>query len=176
MNICLRKNKTITGVSLMKNKHIMLSILAAMLVMALSACATHQNFVKKHNAWVGKDISSFIDTIGHPDKIYTLPTKNTVYVYRESRIRSSPGMMMGPWGWGGGMMGGGWGGGRMMGGPWGWGGGMMGGPWGGWGGGMMMGNDIQQQTCKLFLEVNKKHKIVRWSSRGNNCVSSSPSP
>lgn len=155
MNICLRKNKTITGVSLMKNKHIMLSILAAMLVMALSACATHQNFVKKHNAWVGKDISSFIDTIGHPDKIYTLPTKNTVYVYRESRIRSSPGMMMGPWGWGGGMMGG---------------------PWGGWGGGMMMGNDIQQQTCKLFLEVNKKHKIVRWSSRGNNCVSSSPSP
>ncbi len=130
----------------MKNNKLKMFLLGIVGILFLSACATHKNFIIKHNAWVGRDIHAFIAQVGHPDQTYTLPNKNAVYIYAESRIHSMP-MMMGPWG--GGMMG-----------P--------------WGGGMMMGGHIEQRTCKLFLEVNKQNKIVRWSSRGNNCVSSHP--
>jgi len=94
---------------------------------------------------VGKDINVFISNVGYPDRTYKLPNKNTVYVYEESRIQSYPTMTVG-----------------------------YGGFYGPYYGGMSYGSDITQQTCKLFLEVNRHHKIVRWSSRGNNCVSSQP--
>lgn len=108
----------------------------------LDGCASHTNFVNKYNSWVGKDINVFISQVGYPDRTYKLPNNNRVYVYEESRIQSYPTMTIG-----------------------------YGGFYGPYYGGMSYGSDIVQQSCKLFLEVNKKHKIVRWSSRGNNCVS-----
>jgi len=33
------------------------------------------------------------------------------------------------------------------------------------------GDDIVQETCKLFMETNKKDTIVKWDSRGNHYVS-----
>lgn len=120
--------------------------IAAVAVLLLNSCASHENFVHKYNSWVGQDINTFIAQVGYPDRTYTLPNnKNKVYVYEESRIQSYPSMTIGYGGFYGPMY-----------------------------GGMSYGNDIQQKTCKLFLEVNRKHKIVRWSSRGNNCVSSQP--
>ncbi len=117
--------------------------LVAATAFLLSACATHENFIQKYNSWVGQDINTFISRVGYPDRTYKLPNKNTVYIYEESRIESMPSMTIG-----------------------------YGGFYGPYYGGMSYGSDIVQQTCKLFLEVNRKHKIIRWSSRGNNCVSS----
>ena len=112
-------------------------------LLLFSACASHSNFINRYNAWVGKDIDTFISQVGYPDRTYVLPNnKHTVYVYEQSRIESYPTMMVG-----------------------------YGGYYGPYYGGMTYGSDIVQKTCKLFLEVNRKHKIVRWSSRGNNCVS-----
>ena len=111
-------------------------------IFLLNACASHENFVHKYNSWVGKDINTFISRVGYPDRIYKLPNKNFVYVYEQSRIESYPSMTIG-----------------------------YGGFYGPYYGGMSYGSDIVQKTCKLFLEVNRQHKIVRWSSRGNNCVS-----
>ena len=120
--------------------------IAASMMLVFSGCASHSNFINKYNSWVGKDINTFISHVGYPDRTYKLPNnRNTVYVYEESRIQSYPTMTIGYGGFYGPMY-----------------------------GGMMYGSDIEQKTCKLFLEVNRKHKIVRWSSRGNSCVSSQP--
>ena len=115
-------------------------IITAMLF--INSCASHENFVKRYNAWVGGDINVFITRVGYPDRTYKLPNGNSIYVYEQSRIQSYPTMTIG-----------------------------YGGFYGPYYGGMSYGSDIEQKTCKLFLEVNKHHKIVRWSSRGNNCVS-----
>jgi hypothetical protein len=115
-------------------------------VFILNSCASYSNFIEKYNGWVGKDINAFISQVGYPDRTYKLPgSRNTIYVYEESRIQSMPSMTIGYGGFYGPMY-----------------------------GGMSYGSDIEQKTCKLFLEVNKKHKIVRWSSRGNNCVANQP--
>ena len=119
--------------------------LALIALFIINGCASHSNFINKYNSWVGEDISVFISQVGYPDRTYKLPNKNMVYVYEQSRIQSYPTMNIG-----------------------------YGGFYGPYYGGMSYGSDIVQKTCKLFLEVNRKHKIVRWSSRGNNCVSSQP--
>jgi len=121
------------------------ALLATAALLLLSGCASHSNFIQKYNSWVGKDINTFISQVGYPDRTYKLPNKNTVYIYEESRIQSYPTMTFG-----------------------------YGGYYGPYYGGMTYGSDIVQKSCKLFLEVNKRHKIVRWSSRGNNCISSQP--
>ena len=122
------------------------AIVVTSMMFLFSGCASHSNFVQKYNSWVGKDINAFITQVGYPDRTYKLPNnKNTVYIYEESRIQSTPSMTIGYGGFYGPMY-----------------------------GGMAYGSDITQKTCKLFLEVNKAHKIARWSSRGNNCVSSQP--
>ena len=121
------------------------TVIFTLAVIALNSCASHENFVNKYNSWVGKDINTFISQVGYPDRTYKLPNKNSVYVYEESRIQSYPTMTVG-----------------------------YGGFYGPYYGGMSYGTDIQQETCKLFLEVNRQHRIIRWSSRGNNCVSSQP--
>jgi len=119
-------------------------LIVLLMMLTFSSCASHSNFVNKYNSWVGKDINTFISQIGYPDRTYELPNnRNTVYVYEQSRIQSYPTMSIG-----------------------------YGGFYGPYYGGMSYGSDLIQQTCKLFLEVNQQHKIVRWSSRGNNCVSS----
>ena len=121
------------------------TVIFTLAVITLNSCASHANFVNKYNSWVGKDINVFISQVGYPDRTYKLPNKNSVYVYEESRIQSYPAMTVG-----------------------------YGGFYGPYYGGMSYGTDIQQETCKLFLEVNRQHRIIRWSSRGNNCVSSQP--
>jgi len=123
-------------------KHRYSLAITALALLFLGGCASHSNFVQKYNSWVGKDINVFISQVGYPDRTYTLPNKNAVYIYEQSRIESYPTMMLG-----------------------------YGGFYGPYYGGMAYGNDIVQKTCKLFLEVNRDHKIVKWSSRGNNCVS-----
>ena len=127
-------------------KTVLKVMMAATALYLLNGCASHSNFVQKYNAWVGKDINTFIARVGYPDRTYNLPSnKHTVYVYEESRIQSYPSMTVG-----------------------------YGGYYGPYYGGMMYGPEIEQKTCKLFLEVNRKNRIVRWSSRGNNCVSIKP--
>jgi hypothetical protein len=116
----------------------------------MQGCATHANFIKRHDAWVGKDIREFIRTAGYPDSTYVLVNKNTVYVYERSRVYSVPSMHMPMY------MAGGYG---------------YGGYYGGGYGMFGYGNNVVQETCKLYLEVDQKSIIVRWGSRGNNCRS-----
>jgi len=112
-------------------------------LLVIQGCATHTNFVKKYNAWIGQDISHLIEQIGYPDSTFVLPNKNKVYVYERSRIYSIPSPMIG-YGYGG--------------------------YYGGYG---ILGydNDVVQEICKLFIETNQKGSIVKWGSRGNHCVS-----
>ena len=108
-------------------------------------CANHSNFAKKQDQWVGKKVTEFIDKVGYPDSTFILPNKHKVYVYEKSTNRSAPSTMI-SYGYGGGY------------------------------GGLGLFNlgystPIQNYTCKLFIETNKKGKIVKWGSRGNHCVS-----
>ncbi len=110
-------------------------------LLLMQGCATHANFVQKYNSWMGHNISYLISQIGYPDSTYVLPNKNKVYVYERSRIYSIPSMPMFGYGY-----------------------------YDGYG---MFGydNEVIQETCKLFIETNKKGTIARWGSRGNHCVS-----
>jgi len=117
-------------------------------IILIQGCATHSKFVKKYDSWVGQNITHLIEKIGYPDSTFVLPSKNKVYVYERSRVYSLPSMPMMGYGYGG--------------------------YYGGIGGGFGMfdyGNDIVQESCKLFLETNKKGSIVKWGSRGNHCIS-----
>jgi len=126
-------------------KKLLQTVTLVIVIIFVQGCANNAKFVKKYNNWVGHNIAHLIAQIGYPDDTFTLPNKNTVYVYERSRIYTIPSPMMG-YGFGG--------------------------YYGGFGYGMYgYGNDIVQETCKLFLETNKKGKIVQWSARGNHCVS-----
>ena len=109
----------------------------------IAGCASHEKFVKKYDGWVGQNISHLIGKIGYPDSTYMLPNKHKVYVYERSRIYSVP--SMGPIG--------------MI----------------GYNNGYGMfgygGSEVVSESCKLFMETNKKGKIVKWGSHGNSCVS-----
>jgi len=117
-------------------------VLVATSFLLMQGCASHANFVKKYNTWKGQNISHFIEKIGYPDSTFVLPNKNKVYVYERSRTYSMSSPMIGL--------------GR--------------GYYGGYG---MFGyeSEVVQETCKLFIETNKKGTIVKWGSRGNHCVS-----
>jgi hypothetical protein len=117
---------------------ITLFITAAVL---MQGCATHANFVKKYNTWIGKDINYLVTQIGYPDTTYLLPNTHKVYVYERSRVYSMPSMPMFGYGYYDNY------------------------------GMFAYGNDIVQEKCKLFIETNKKGVIVKWGSRGNHCVS-----
>jgi len=131
-------------------KKIVKPALLVVTLLLLQSCATHKNFVRKYNSWVGKSMSALIAQIGYPDSTFLLPNKNKVYVYERSRVYSVPSMPTFGYGYG------------------------YGGYYGGYGGYGMFGysDDIVQDTCKLFLETNKAGIIVKWGSRGNSCVSS----
>lgn len=118
--------------------------LLVIMLMVIEGCATHEKFVTKYNGWVGKDINLFIEKAGYPDRTFTLPNKNTVYVYERSRVYSVPGMPMMGWGYG-----------------------YYGPSYG------MFGytSEIRSERCVLFIETNQKGKIVKWGSRGNRCIS-----
>ncbi|PHS31251.1 MAG: hypothetical protein COA92_08615 [Sulfurovum sp.] len=118
------------------------SILLSLL--SIQGCATQQNFVKKYNSWRGEDINNLVKQIGYPDSTYTLQNKNKVYVFARSNIYSIPSMPIMGYGYGG--------------------------YYGGYGI-SSYSNDIVYQTCKLFIETDKKGIIVKWGSRGNHCVS-----
>ncbi len=126
-------------------KKILKLTLVAIAMIAVQGCATNANFVKKYNSWVGQNIAHLIGQIGYPDSTFILPNKNKVYVYERSRVYSLPSPMMG-YGYGG--------------------------YFGGYGMfGYGYGSEVIQESCKLFIETNKKGIIVKWGSRGNHCVS-----
>jgi len=109
----------------------------------LNGCASHEKFAQRYNSWIGQDIDTFIHTVGYPDTTYKLPNHNTVYVYSRTRLVSYPSMSFAFGGYGY---------------PFGYG----------------IGYDtadVELKQCKLYLEVNRKGKIVHWASRGNSCVS-----
>ena len=115
-------------------------------IFLIQGCATHENFVKRYNSWIGHDIKYLIEDVGYPDSTYILPNKNKVYVYAKSRMYTVTSMPMMGYGYGG--------------------------YYGGYGMyGYGYGTDIIQKSCKLFLETNKKGIIVKWGSRGNYCTS-----
>lgn len=118
-----------------------ISVLTTLLL--FTGCASHEKFVQKYDSWVGQDIQTFIRTVGYPDTTYKLPNHHTVYVYARTRLVSYPSMGFGFGGYGY---------------PFGYGIGYS-------------TADIDLKQCKLYLEVNRKGKIVNWSSRGNSCVS-----
>lgn len=112
-------------------------------LLLMEGCATHTNFVKKYDSYVGHNISELIEHHGYPDSTLTLPNKNKVYIYEESSISTSPRVSIGI---GYGMY-------SRYG-------------FGGYG-----AEEIHQESCKLFLETNRKGIIVKWNSKGNSCVS-----
>jgi hypothetical protein len=128
----------------MMNKILKLTLVTASLLL-MQGCATHEKFVQKYDTWVGKNVSKLIAKIGYPDSTFILPSKNKVYVYEKSRVYTVPSFSMMGYGYGG--------------------------HYGSYG---MFGygsNEVMQESCKLFIETKKKGIIVKWGSRGNNCVS-----
>ena len=124
------------------NKMLKITFIGVVAVL-ISGCASHEKFALKYDSWLGKNISQLINQIGYPDRTFSLPNKNKVYVYERSRMYSIPSFpMMG--------YGGGYGAYAMF----------------GYG-----GSELIQETCKLFIEANKKGNILKWASRGNHCVS-----
>lgn len=121
-------------------KRIITSLIGTLL---LVGCATRENFVKTYDAWVGQDIRTYISQAGYPDRTYTLPNGHTVYVYETTEVSSTP-VITPSFGFGSG---------------------------GYYYGGVAMGyySDVDVETCKLFLEANKHHIIVKWGYRGNAC-------
>jgi len=57
-------------------------------ILLMQGCATHENFVKRYDSWIGHNINHLMQDIGYPDSTYILPNKNKVYVYRQSKIYS----------------------------------------------------------------------------------------
>ncbi len=110
----------------------------------LQGCASHTNFVKRYDSWVGHNITNLMKEIGYPDTTFILPNKNKVYVYKKSTIYIYPTMPIVDYGYG-----------RY------------------YGHYSMVGypNDYREESCKLFLETNKKGIIVKWDFRGNHCLS-----
>jgi hypothetical protein len=116
-------------------------ILLSVGLLFVSGCATHEKFVQKYEGWKGRNINMLITTIGYPDSTFTLPNNHKVYVYERSRIYSVP---SGPMFVGYGYY-------RY---------GMIG-----------YSHQVVSETCKIFFETDKKGTIVKWSARGNHCVS-----
>lgn len=123
-------------------KNIFKTVLVTISILFIQSCATHENFVKKYDTWKGKNISLFIEKIGYPDSTFVLPNKNKVYVYERSRTYSISSPMIG-----------------------------FGGEYYGRYGMFGYESEVVQETCKLFIETNKRGTIVKWDSRGNHCVS-----
>ena len=122
-------------------KKILKLTLIAVAILVIQGCANHAIFVKKYDSWVGQNIAHFIGKIGYPDSTFILPNKNKVYIYESSRVYSLPSPVIG-YGYGGyGVF------------------------------GYSYDSDIVHETCKLFIETNKKGSIVKWGSRGNHCIS-----
>jgi len=117
-------------------------ILVGLTLALVQGCATHEKFVQKYDTWVGQNIAYLIGQIGYPDSTFVLPNKNKVYVYERSRIYSMPSSMFGYGGYYNRY--------SMF--------------------GFGYGADVVQESCKLFIETNKKGTIVKWGSRGNNCI------
>jgi len=119
------------------------AIILALMLIGIGGCASHENFVKTYNSWVGHNIHHFTAQYGYPDTTYTLNNGHTVYVYEKQEIYSTPSLSPG-FGYYG---------------------------HGGYYGGLSVayGTDIDYKSCKLFLEVDKKGTIVKWGSRGNSC-------
>ena len=118
-------------------------------LVVIEGCATHANFTKKYDVWVGHSIIDFINKIGYPDNTFVLPNKHKVYVYEESHVYNMPSPMLTV------------------------GSGYYGGYYGGYYNmyGYAYNNEVIQESCKLFIETNKKGIILKWGSRGNHCVS-----
>jgi len=119
------------------------AVFISLSLLLLSGCASHEKFVQKYNSWIGQDINTFIKRVGYPDTTYKLPNNHTVYVYARSRLVTYPSMGFGFGGYGY---------------PFGYGVGYS-------------TADVELKQCKLYLEANKKGKIIRWGARGNNCIS-----
>ncbi len=119
-------------------------LLIIILLFFLAGCATHQSFVQKYNSWIGQHINNLVQQIGYPDSTYLLENKNKVYVYEHSNVYSPPSMPIMGYGYGGYYRGYG-----MIG----------------------YSSETIYETCKLFIETNRKGIITKWGSRGNSCVS-----
>jgi uncharacterized protein YcfL len=118
-------------------------LLTIFILLLLSGCATHQKFVERHNSWVGKNITYFIEHNGYPDSTITLPNTHKVYIYEKKELYSTP-MTIGFGYYGGPLY-----------------------PYGSYG----IHQQVHQSTCKLFIETNKKGTILKWRSKGNDCRS-----
>lgn len=140
--------------TLYKGEQMKKIILFSMIIissMFLSGCATNENFVKQHNEWIGKNINDYIARSGYPDDSYEIPNGNKVYVYNKSTRYIFHGSPIG-FGYFG----------RR-----------------GYFGGFPMGYgfyepDVIVRSCTLFIETNKQGKIVKWGSKGNNCIADEP--
>jgi hypothetical protein len=118
-------------------------LLILTILLTFSGCATHQKFVERHNSWVGKEIKHFITHHGYPDRAIDLPNKNKVYIYEKRRVSTVP-ISIGFGYYGGPFY-----------------------PYGGYG----MHHELHESICKLYIETNRKGKIVKWNSKGNDCRS-----
>ena len=117
-------------------------IASLIVTLFLTGCASHENFVKTYQGWVGQDIRTYIARAGYPDRTYTLPSGHKVYVYEKKEIVSepifTPAFGFGSYGYYGGVA-------------------------------AHYYDNVSLESCTLFLETNDKHIIVRWGYRGNAC-------
>ena len=63
-------------------------------VFLISSCATTEKFIAKQERAIGTNIKDYIAINGYPDRSYTLPNGNRVYVYEKNELISAPTFMI----------------------------------------------------------------------------------
>lgn len=59
----------------------MVNILASVLALFATACATTAKYEAKLNSWVGSDVSALMTSWGAPSATFDMPNGNKMYIY-----------------------------------------------------------------------------------------------
>ncbi|NPA28127.1 MAG: hypothetical protein GXN91_03665, partial [Epsilonproteobacteria bacterium] len=68
----------------------MKKVISIIALFILVGCASNNEFVKRHQSMIGKDINLYIAKNGYPDSSYTLPNGNRVFVYERKDTITYP--------------------------------------------------------------------------------------
>lgn len=119
-----------------------------LIILFLIGCATTEKYKAVLNTWVGSHINEMMDSWGYPSGSFKAPNGNTVYVYSDSGVITTPTYA------------------RTTGDL------FPGSPEDlGLHRTTVTGGEAINLSCTTYIETNTEGIIVHWSFKGNNCVS-----
>ena len=119
-------------------------ILTVTLLIIIIGCATTAKYEEVLASWLGSDIQELVDSWGYPENSFDAPNGNKVYVYKERRSIYLPGETTVT--------------------------------------NQVVGDSVYSTAntsagisinrhCSTYFEINTSGEIVKWSYKGNECVS-----